>query len=161
MNEAILLILLILLGIPALVAFLTVVTFLLPGRINKIRNILTVRPGRAFIVGLVNLLFFGVISIGLSEAGELAGLIAFLIWLLLTGLAIWGLAGWLARLRERLYPIQKESVLSPLQMTLRSAALLLLAFLAPLVGWFILAPLLLISGLGAAIISFFRRQAPE
>ncbi len=159
MNEIFGLILVTVVALPTVTALLVLITFLLPNRTARVSDTLAQRSGRTFIVGAVNLLFFGLLAIVLSDGGgDLGGLIALIILLGLLGFATIGLAGMLELLYQRLYPSTKTTTLSPLQTSLRSALLLVLAMLTPVIGWFILSPILLLLSLGAGIISFARRK---
>lgn len=145
-----------LLGFVTLVALLTTLTYLIPQRAERSRQILQERPGRAFVIGLVNLLFFGVLAAVFSQAGEAGGLLGLIILLTLLGLSVIGLTGLLLLLRHRFYPPHEETNHSLLAVTVRSSAILMAGFLAPVVGWFILAPILLIVGLGTGIMTLVR-----
>ena len=141
-----------------LTALFTLLAFLLPGRAEHARQLISDRPGRSFIVGLVNLLFFGVLAAMFSQGGDASGLLGLVILLALLGLALLGLTGLLLLLRGRFYPPHEEGAYSLLTATSRSSAILVAALLAPVGGWFILAPILLITGLGAGIITMIRRK---
>jgi MFS family permease len=158
MTEIIGATLLTLAGYATLVALLTTTTYLIPQRAERARQIFQEKPGRAFIVGLVNLLFFGVLAAVLSQGGEAGGLLGLIILLALLGLAIVGLTGLLLLLRRRFYPPHEETNHSLLAVTLRASAILMAGLLAPVVGWFILAPILLITGLGTGIMMMLRNS---
>ncbi len=143
-----------------LTALLTTTTYLIPQRAERAKQIWQERPRRAFIVGVINLLFFGVLATVFSQGGEIGGLLALLILLTLLGLAILGLTGLVLILRQRFYPPHEETDFSLLAVTTRSSAILVAAFLAPIIGWFILAPILLVQGLGIGIMIWLRRDKP-
>ena len=150
-----------LLGFVTLVALLTTLTYLIPQRTERARQILQERPGRAFMIGLVNLLFFGVLAAVFSQGGEVGGLLGLIILLALLGLAFIGLTGMLLLLRHRFYPPHEETNHSLLAVTIRTSAILMAGLLAPVVGWFILSPILLITGLGAGIMTLVRTQSDQ
>ncbi|MEM7113039.1 MAG: hypothetical protein AAF614_11445 [Chloroflexota bacterium] len=158
MSEILQFTLVALLSAPVLIALLVTLTFLLPQRTAQTQTAVQTVPRRAFIIGLVNTLFFGVLAALFGQAGEAAGVLAMLIILSLLAFAFVGLGGVLVLLQERIYPPFADHGLSVLQMRLRTAVLLIAALLAPIVGWFILAPLLLITCLGAAIQVIVRRR---
>jgi MFS family permease len=158
MNELIGAALLTLAGYVTLVALLTTTAYLIPQRAERARQIIQEKPGRAFIVGLVNLLFFGILAAVFNQGGDVGGLLGLLILFALLGLAVIGLTGLLLLLRHRFYPPHEETNHSLLAVTIRSSAILVAGLLAPVVGWFILAPILLITGLGAGIMALVRRK---
>jgi len=136
------------------VALLTLITFLLPGKVARSRQVMESSPGRAFVIGLVNFLFFGVIAAIAGQGGDAGGMLAVFILLALAALAAVGLGGLVLLLRDRIYP----EPASGLRRTVYTAVLLTLGTLLPFVGWFIFAPILLLISLGAAIIVLARRQ---
>ncbi|MFQ5400954.1 MAG: hypothetical protein ACE5E7_15325 [Anaerolineae bacterium] len=161
MVELIGIIILALASFVALVALLTLLVFLIPRQVEYARQTLATHPGRSFVVGLVNFLFFGVLAMLFSQNGELLQLIAVVILLALLGLALIGLSGLAALLRPRLYPPHEESSLSLLAATGRTCAILVASLLAPATGWFILAPIALLTSLGAGIATLVKRGHRE
>ena len=141
----------------ALIALLTTLVYLIPEKVRQTQQTLTARPGRSFLIGLVNLLFFGILAAFMSQGGELLSMIAVAILLALLALAFVGLAGVALMLRPRFFPPHEETAHSSLAVTMRAAVLLVTAVLAPIVGWFVLGPILLIAGLGAGIMTVARR----
>jgi hypothetical protein len=140
-------------------ALLTILVFLLPGKTGRARHALETGPGRSFVIGLVNFVFFGAIAALLNQGGDFLGLISFLLLLALFGLTLIGMGGLLSLLRHRLYPLGSERSSLPRE-TINAAILLLLALLTPVAGWFVLAPMLLLLGLGAGIIALIQRSTP-
>lgn len=135
-------------------SLLTILIQALPGFMERLRHTLDNLPGRAFAVGLVNFIFFSLIAaiasqIGESTGGFFGGLFTLtalcLVWILLLLLTI-GTAGILSRL------VQNKIPPTPTQ-TWRMGLLLILALLTPLIGWFVIGPLILITGLGATIVT--------
>lgn len=156
MGEIAGLILILLVSAITTVALLVLLPFLIPGRVERTRQIIQTMPGRSFAIGLVNTLFFLVIAAIFTQGGDGGWLIALLIILaLLTGAAI-GLAGLVLLLRERIYPETAKA--AGLSTMMKTAVLLTLAGLLPLLGWFVLTPILLLVGLGAAIMALVRRD---
>lgn len=140
-------------GGATLVALLTVWLYLIPGFAHRVQLQMESRPGRSFGVGVVNLTFFGILAALLAQA-EVLQLITILILLALLALTVTGLSGFLLLLRGRLYPHTVET----LGETLKTAVLLVAAGLAPVVGWFVLTPITLLTGLGATITVLLRRK---
>lgn len=103
-------------------------------------------PLASFLVGLpVSLLFVAIIG-GASDAGRTAVAMFFLAFVLL----FWalGMAGMARLLGERIQ--QWGGHHSAIGGLLRGAAVLSLAIFMPLVGWFIVLPVTLVIGVGAA-----------
>jgi MFS family permease len=138
MTELIGIIIITLASFVTLTALLTTLTYLLPTRAKHAQQILQDKPGRAFVIGLVNLLFFGILVAVFSQGGEIGGLLGLIILLALLGLAFIGLTGLLLLLRHRFYPPHEETDHSLLAVTIRSSAVLIAGLMAPVVGWFIL-----------------------
>ena len=155
MGEIIAAIIIAIMGGVTIVALLVTLTYLLPNRVNRTAHILEAMPGRSFIIGLVNALFFGILAAVFIQGGDFGGLLALLLMLALLGVSSIGLTGVLQVLRQRVYPQPEPSLLV---VNLKTAVLLVAAGLAPLIGWFVLTPVLLIMGLGAAIIVLVQRQ---
>jgi hypothetical protein len=159
------LILIILFGGAAMLALLAAVHLLLPRPVENARAILEGRMGRVFLLGLVNLIFFGAVIIVLvwlanlirnnwSGLAGILGLIALVILLALGVFALNGLAGLTTLLGTRIGPAK-----SPMWSDLRGGLLLVLACLTPYIGWFVFTPFVLSLGLGASILALFRRKA--
>ncbi|RMG98953.1 MAG: hypothetical protein D6706_06405 [Chloroflexi bacterium] len=145
-------------GIITLAFCLTVLVFLLPNYTARARHTIAQTPQRAFLIGLVNALFFGVLTGVLGQGGDIGGLLAVLVVLGLLALTTVGLAGLLLHLRQRIYPTVKED--GAWIVTVKTAVFLLLAAIAPLVGWFLLTPIALITALGTGIMVLLRRTPP-
>ena len=141
-----------------LIALLTTLIYLIPARVNHVQHILETSTRRAFGIGLINTIFFGLLVAFLTQGGEFLALIALLITLTLLAFALIGLTSFLQIVRERIYHNTSRSLLSA---TIRAAVLLIAAGLTPIAGWFILTPLVLITGLGATLITLIRRQDPS
>ena len=131
-------------------ALLTTLIFLLPERLQRTQILLETSPKRAFGIGLVNFIFFGLLAAFGFQRPQLLRLLAVFITLALSGLGAMGLAAVLHLLRQRIYEHHT------LAETLKTAVLLVAAGLTPIVGWFVLTPIIFITGLGAVIITFIR-----
>ena len=158
MNETIQLILVMLVSLPTVGALLLLLTILIPGPVSRAQNVVSQRSRRSFIVGLVNLLFFTILAAVLSNGGDFGGLLALLVILAVISVAAIGLSGMMQLLRLRMYPPDQATTVSPLQTAVRAALLLLLAMLTPIIGWFVLTPILLAVGLGAGIMAIVQRN---
>ena len=162
--EQIGIILLVLLGGVTILALFLALTLLFPAAIAKIRRNLETGLGRSLLLGLVNFIFFAVLALVFSRIAEetggfVAGVFIFMaavILLVLTVLIVFGLVSFANILGER---VGGET--NPFQSILRGGTLLLLAGLAPYIGWFIFTPLVIWTGLGAAISALIRRQRQE
>lgn len=138
-------------------ALLTTVVYFLPRPTVRAQGALEETPGRCFLIGLVNLLFFGLLAAVLGQGGDLLRLISFMILLALLTVGGVGLSGLLILLRQRIYGLE-ETETALLGKNLRTAVLLSIACLAPVAGWFVLAPILVIMGVGSGILALVRRR---
>src|SRR5690606_9694036 len=86
--------------------------------------------------------------------GDVGGLIALIILLALAAITAVGLSAINQIVQTRLYP-QEEGV----KVGLKTAVLLIAGGLVPLLGWLVVAPILLLIGLGAGIIALVRRKS--
>lgn len=145
-----------------LIPFFLVLTALFPARIAKTLEIANRTPGRAFVIGLVNFIFFLVIALTLFTLAEkVDGLLkAILIFPAVVIAAILSLAlafglGSIANLiGERLAPAQPAW-----KRTLWGTLLLGLGGAVPLLGWFLLLPYAAWVGMGAFLLGFFQKTS--
>lgn len=135
-----------------LAALLVLLPALLPGRVARAQQIVQSSPGRAFVIGLVNFLFFGVLIAIFSRGAELGGLIAATIFMAILAVTAVGLAAINQIVQGRLYPND-----GGVKVSLKTAVLLIAGGLVPLLGWLVLTPILLFISLGAGIITLVRR----
>lgn len=151
-------------GGTTLVVLLTVLSLLIPGTVDRTRVVMMEHPLRSFLLGLVNLIFSAaVVGLLVQLVGKVRGLesvssilvLLILGWLTVPALA--GLTGIVSLLRERMGANNQNMVRG----TMWASLLLVLAALVPFVGWFIFTPAALLTGLGAAVFTFFRRKEPE
>ncbi len=144
----------------SLAALFAVLEALFPGRLRDIRRQVDRRPGRSFLIGLVNFLFFGALSLGFIALTENVWrfflipaviIVAALSISLALGLsAVAGLVG------ARLFPEH-----SRFQQTLRGSLLWAIACLVPYIGWFGLLGYTTLVGFGGLILGRFSRPDPE
>jgi hypothetical protein len=149
----------IVLGNLVLVPFCLGQDALFPARLARARAAAEQMPGRAFVVGLVNLLFFGTVALGISALADRTG--AELLRLpalgIAAGLAVglsFGLNAVSALAGARLRPQD-----SALRQKVWGTLILSLGSTLPVLGWFGLLPYIGCLGLGAVIISFIPRAA--
>ena len=144
-----------------LAAYFLVVGVLFANRVTKTQRVINQIPGRSFLVGLVNFLFFGVIALILfsvadGAGGVLKGILmipALLITVMLAVILSFGLAGMVDILGERVFPEH-----SAWKKTLWGTVILTFACALPFVGWFLLLPYAALLGFGAVILGFFQRE---
>lgn len=144
-----------------LVAYFLALRVLFPRRIARTRAVAEQTPGRALAVGVVNALFFGIITFILlaiaGDAGQVVKVILMipaLVFLGLLGIGFsCGLSGMAELVGERLAPAQ-----TAFRRTLWGTLALGLGCGLPFVGWFLLLPYAGLVGLGAFILGFFWRE---
>ncbi len=158
MNEDFVLLVMAIVGLPPMLILLTA---LAPGYVERTRAMMRKRPKRCFLLGLVNFLFFGGLSL-LTEVDfelvELVGAISLVIVLPLFLLA--GLLPAAGVVGEQLW-LQIASRSGSLLGSLIVGVLILgLAMLVPIFGWLLFLGLTL-TGLGAAITTLVQRKRTE
>ena len=161
MTDILRLLLIILLLTAGLAAYFLVFGALFPRRVAKTQRVLNETTGRAFLVGAVNFLFFGVIAIVLFSVAENAGgflkgvitIPALVITGLLALMLTFGLSGVVNELGARLFP-EREAW----RQAMWGSVALTFACALPFVGWFLLLPYVSLTGFGAVILGFFQRE---
>jgi hypothetical protein len=146
-----------------LIPFFIVLSALFPKRILKTQSNIDLAPGRSFVIGLVNFLFFFAIALVLFTLAERTeGLIkvilsvpALAISVVLAITLSLGLAGMVNVIGERVAPTQ-----SLWRRTTWGTLLLGVACAVPFVGWLLLFPYAAWVGIGAFIFSFFQPDRP-
>jgi hypothetical protein len=161
MDNAFNLILVILFGGFSLLAFFTALVLLLPKPIMQAQHMLEDSGGRSLLLGLVNFIFFGLLAtlgIWLSQqtASVVAGIFVLISGVITLGIAAFTLIGLVAL--ANLLGTRIGSEASPFLTIMRGGGLLLLAGLAPYVGWFLFTPLATWAGLGAALSALVRKR---
>jgi dolichol kinase len=121
-------------------------------------------PGRALLIGAVNLLFFGTLALaclGLADSSgvQLLAVPGLALVILMAVALCGGLAAVVEETGARLLPAADPS--SALRRTLLGTTTLTLACALPLVGWFLLLPYLALVGLGACIIHAVTRYRQQ
>ena len=161
MNDILRLLSIVILLTISLAAYFLVIGTLFTARMEKTQRVINAMPGRALGVGLVNVLFFGVIAVVLfsiaeSANGFLKGILtipALVIAALLMILLSLGLTGMVNSFSTKLFA---DVILW--RRNLWGAVILCLASALPFVGWLLLFPYLGFVGVGAVILSFFQRE---
>ena len=161
MNDILRLLSIVILLTISLAAYFLVIGTLFTARMEKTQRVINAMPARAFGVGLVNVLFFGVIAVVLfsiaeSANGFLKGILtipALVIAALLMILLSLGLTGMVNSFSAKLFA---DVILW--RCNLWGAVILCLACALPFVGWLLLFPYLGFVGVGAVILSFFQRE---
>ncbi|WP_420628793.1 hypothetical protein [Candidatus Leptofilum sp.] len=157
MAEGLQIIILILFSWGTLAALLVLLPALLPNRVARAQQVAQNSPGRSFVIGLVNFLFFGLVATIFAQGGEAGGLIALIILMVIMAMTAVGLAAINQIVQARLYPKG-----AGVRVGLKTAVILLAGGLVPLLGWLVVAPVLLLISLGAGIIAQVRpRQKPQ
>lgn len=136
-----------------LAATTTLAVGLFPRFVARARRNLEQMPRRAFAVGLVNGLFFGLLAAGLASGGSPGGLLGLIVLTLLLLFVALGLSAVAVLLGERLglpgAPAQQAAI---------ATLVLFAAALTPVVGWFGVSLLAGLTGYGAVIIALFQRR---
>lgn len=158
MNELLRFAIAFILVVITLTAFLVVLSVLFARRVSLTRAVAESMPGRAFLLGLVNFVFFSALAFGVSVLSnlthfELLNLLALLSVLPpLVGAGV-GIAGLAQIVGEQLAPQGSGS-----RSTIWGAVTLSLACALPFLGWFGLLPYVVMLGLGSFILSFTRPE---
>jgi hypothetical protein len=147
-----------------IIALLGTVDLFLPKPVKRARQKLEASPGRSFLVGIINVVFWCVVLVLWFEWTRYNGgpdIMAYLIGsalvvLLLIGIIIPGVPGLVAL--AGLTGARWNASASPLGQDLRGGLLLVLACLTPYIGWFIFTPALLSTAVGAGLLTFFQRK---
>lgn len=134
---------------------------LFPGRLAKTREAAQEMPWRAFAIGLINSLFFSSIGMVLFALAERANGIwkvaalfpAVLILVFLAVGLVFGLGSFVEFVGERTLPAQTSW-----KRTFWGTLLVGASCAFPFFGWFVILPYLGWAGIGAFIISFFRKS---
>jgi hypothetical protein len=139
----------------AAVALIALCDAMLPGLTGRAREAVAAMPVRAFLVGLINLAFFGLVCAVLFSLKGIAGAIGLVLALAVLSLGTLGLTVAARLVAARLYPAAPGTLRSLLGAT----TILALASSVPFVGWFVVLPIALCTGTGATIIALVRRRA--
>ncbi len=155
------LIIMVVLGAISLIAFFLLLDVFFAPWIERIHQAAEQMTWRSFLLGLVNFLFFGAISVALLSLDDSPGwnflaIPGLLIAIVVVIGLLFGLTAITQLVGVRLFPQQEA-----LKQKFGGAGVLILACLAPFVGWFGLLPFVALVGLGALIGDWFPRQKKE
>src|SRR3954454_3611803 len=117
----------------AVVALIALCDAMLPALTQRARETVAATPIRAFLVGLINLAFFGLICIVLFAAKGIAAVIGIVLAVAVLSLGTLGLTVVARLVAARLFPEMADS----LRGLLGGTTVLVLASSVPLVGWFV------------------------
>jgi MFS family permease len=154
MTEILSLTFVLILSAVPLTALLALLPYLLPARTARTQQVWHGRSRRAFWLGLANFIFFGLLATMFAQGGDFGGLLSLLILLTLAAFAFIGLGGLVRLLQNRIFTQETFAT------ALKTAVLLTLALFTPLIGWFVLAPILLITSLGTALLGWRQPKQP-
>jgi hypothetical protein len=143
----------------ALVGVIVGTALIFPRPVARARMVLEARPGRCFLIGVLLALLLGVPARALlHEAHGLAKVAGwFLAFPHLTVLVAVGMTAMAQLLGERLRALSPE--LTPLAGLVRGGVILELALALPFFGWFLVAPVLGLTLLGAGALGVVSRKA--
>jgi hypothetical protein len=145
-----------------LTAFITLVERVFSPTATKCAEAIRISLWKSFLIGLVNAVFFIFLAALMFNVargqlnGLLAGLVNLIAVVILVALGILasiGLSGFSFWLEERIANSEHS-----LTTALKSSLLLVLACMAPFVGWFLLTPFVVSTSIGSAIQTVFRRK---
>ena len=160
MNDALGLLLVVSVSGVGLTALLATLWLLLPGPVARSQQVLETAPWRAFWLGLATLVLSLALAALLGTLSQavippVAAALIVLVLLILGGLIILaalGLAGLVALLRARM------GAAASLVGMAQASGVLCLAALTPIVGWWVFAPLAVITALGAGALTMVRAR---
>ena len=147
------------LSLITLIASFVFIRGLFPHKVDLIQAALENHWKRSFWLGLVNTIFITILVLGLGALGngnQIFYIPGFAIYgVFLIGL-LFGLTAFIQLLGGRLFPER-----TPVQRDIRAGAVFLLTGLLPVVGWFLLFPYVLGLGVGAVVLTLFRKKPQE
>jgi len=137
-------------------ALVMAVTLLFGERTGRARERLEHSPGKVTLLGAVIALVLGIVVVALLNQPapplKLVGWIIHLLMLVVGAIGFSGLAGLVAQRLTKLEP-----ALSPYGALSRGALFCVLATLVPILGWFVVGPLMGFASIGAGIEAIFVR----
>ncbi len=148
-----------------IVATLTVMHALFPARVQRIRQVAEGAPHRAFVIGLINILFFvalalSAFSIGDRFQGAAPGGLLGLVGLALSMVVLVGLTVGLSAL-SRLIGERVSPDANPARQSVNGAVALTLACLTPFAGWFVMLPIAAAIGVGAYVMTLLKAERAD
>jgi hypothetical protein len=150
-------IILIILSTITTIAFFLAVSVLFPNRVDLSQQAANEMPGRSFVLGLINTLFFAALIFGLIALADGTGAqFLYLPALLLLAIYIIGLTFGLTALVQLVGGRLQPDASFPRQRIL-GALVLILGCWTPFIGWFGLFIYLSLFGFGGFVLSYFRQ----
>jgi sorbitol-specific phosphotransferase system component IIBC len=148
----------------SLAAYFLVIGTLFATRVEKTQRVIHQMPARAFGVGLVNFLFFGVIALvlvmltnGENRVNNIVRVILLFptigVFAFLGILLSFGLTGMAGVIGERIFASQNV-----IKQNILGVVILSIACALPFAGWFLMLPYVGLVGIGAVILGFFQRE---
>lgn len=129
---------------------LLAIRFLMPKRAEAASHSIQSSPFGSIFGGLLVTLVVGFFALVASQAPmPLLKLIGFALYLCLIGFGLVGICGLVVLLGARI--AEHDPKLSPFGAASRAAMLLVASALVPFIGWFLIAPLLLVLGVGSGL----------
>ncbi len=136
----------------ALVCYWLMFQALFPGRVERARAVLAQTPGRSVVAGVAVAAPLMAVGSGLASLPNgLMRLLGTALILLTVLLALFGTTGLARRIGDGL--AAPDDTGAPGRRVLRGGAVLAVTFILPLVGWFVVLPVSLIAGVGAAVLA--------
>ncbi|HEY0074616.1 MAG TPA: hypothetical protein VGB77_10975 [Abditibacteriaceae bacterium] len=133
------------------------VALLFEAKANAARRVLENEAGRAFGLGLLTVLPLGFGSIALLNAPGAFKFLGWILLLVLLATSLLGGSGMALLMGERTGA--RDERISSLTALARGAGMMSLAWLFPVLGWFLIAPASVIAGLGAGAKVLWKRGA--
>jgi len=131
---------------------------LYPAVVERARDRYAARPWRTLFIGLAVTVPVMLVGVGFLNAPDAAGkFIGFAVLIFLFTAGLLGSSGLCRLIGERL-PSPVDAA-QPWRRVFRGGTVLSIAFVLPMVGWFLVLPVTLVSGVGAAVMSVRRRKA--
>lgn len=143
-------------GFPML---LVLVTALVPAYFDRARRVVYTHTWQSFLLGLVNFCFFLAVAavFGGSAFAPLKAIAVLSLFIVLPLMTVIGLATASGVAGERVLALLTERPGTPLGTLIIGIVCLGLSALLPIIGWLVLA-LLLMTGLGAALLALLQRN---
>jgi MFS family permease len=158
MQDLFALLILVIVSAVTLIAFFLAIRLFFPQRVNLVQKAAEENNGRAFLLGLVNTLFFAAIIVGLTALTESTGIgllsvLALLLMAVFVIVLALGLTAVIQMVGIRLMPDATEN-----RRFLLGGLVVVLGSLTPFVGWFGLFLYVSFVGVGSVIISLFAKS---
>jgi len=138
------------------------IALIFPGKARSARERIVARPWASFFIGLLIWATFGFVSFAfLASPLPLAKLVGWMGVLTLASVASIGSAGLAFLASERLRAMAPDQ--TPYASLSKSAAYIVIAGLVPILGWFLIVPLLVFASTGSGVAALLvrERQATE